>query len=494
MPIPQQTQPMSFQIKVSPELFTVVRGTLTSMFRTVDFSAGRLIEVESCDTEEGIITTVKLQDHEPWQHLDSEINRSCYNQRDRENRIKERIRLGVRTVVGQAYGIPLGPWGILTGVRPTKLVHRLIDRGFSREEVYALLTEVYHVSKQRQKLLFDVVDKQRSFFLPNVNNPVSVYVGIPFCPTRCGYCSFAAYPLHTHGHLFNDFLSALELEIRSLGELLRDLGIEVQTVYLGGGTPTTVQGADLSHLLKLLNEYFVADQCQEYTVEAGRPETLDSNTLAVMQRHGVQRISINPQTMNDRTLRRIGRAHTADQVRAAFELAHQYGFKHINSDLILGLPGEDAEDFAFSLQEVLALKPDNITIHSLALKRASKFGQTASVRDLEHELGMEMAEMAWETLAAAGMHPYYLYRQRYILSDLENIGYAVPGAESVYNIQMMEERQTIIGLGGGAITKLVSPDLAVVRHANPKCPATYARQVCQLIDAKKCQITQHLSV
>lgn len=494
MAIPQQTQPIAFRIKAPPELDAAVRGTITSMFRSVDFSRGRLIEVSSQDTKAGILTTVKLEGHNPWQNFDSEINRPCYNRHDRKNRVKERVRLGVRTVLGQVFGLSLGPWGILTGVRPTKLVHRLLDRNFSREQIHNLLTDVYCVSEERQQLLFDVVEKQRSFFLPNVNNPVSVYVGIPFCPTRCGYCSFAAYPLQTHGHLVEDFLSALELEIKSVGELLRSQGIRVQSVYLGGGTPTTIKGRALSNLLQLLNQYFDAESCQEYTVEAGRPETLDVDTIAIMKEHGVQRLSINPQTMHDRTLKLIGREHTADQVRRAFELAHSYNFAIINSDLILGLPGENLEDFAESLDQVIKLNPDNITIHSLALKRASHFGKTAAQLELEHELGEQMAELAQKSLEEAGMHPYYLYRQRFILSDLENIGYAKPGAESIYNIQMMEERQTIIGLGGGAITKLVSPDLAVVRHANPKCPATYAHQVCQLIDAKKYQIKQHLSV
>lgn len=494
MPIPQQLKPKCFQIKAPAGLCPTVKGAVTSLFRTVDFSCGPVLEIASADTEAGIATSVRLEGYEPWYHLDAEINSSCYDQADRDNRIKERIRLGIKTVLCRAYGIPFSPWGILVGVRPAKLVHRLIDRGFSREKIIFLLTDVYGVNRSRRELLLDVVERQRRFFLPDVNNPVSVYVGIPFCPTRCGYCSFAAYPLETHAHLVRGFLMALHQEIEAMGELLQERGIKVQSVYLGGGTPTTITGADLEKLVGLLNKYFHADQCQEYMVEAGRPETLTRETLAILKANGVQRISINPQTMHDRTLQLIGRAHTADQIRKAFALAAECRFEHINADLILGLPGEDEADFASSLEEILKLGPDHITVHSLALKRASSFRLNLDQLALEQRRGEAMAQYAQDRLACAGMAPYYLYRQRYIFSDLENIGYAKPGAESIYNVQMMEERQTIIGLGGGAITKLVSPDLKVVRHANPKCPAAYAQQIGSIISAKMYQIKGHLSV
>ncbi|HPT92680.1 MAG TPA: coproporphyrinogen dehydrogenase HemZ [Limnochordia bacterium] len=494
MPIPQQLQPKCFQIEAPPQFAATVKGAVTSLFRTVDFTSGPVLAVAVKDTEAGIEATVRLERHQPWHHFDGEITSPCYDQKDRENRIKERIRLGVKTVLCKAYGIPFSPWGILVGVRPAKLVHRLIDRGFSREKITAILTDVYAVSQSRQELLLDVVDKQRRFFLPDVNNPVSVYVGIPFCPTRCGYCSFAAYPLETHSHLVRGFIKALHHEIEAVGELLRKHRIKVQTVYLGGGTPTTITGTDLSTLLELLNKHFQADQCEEYTVEAGRPETLTRETLVILKTHGVQRISINPQTMRDRTLQLIGRGHTADQIREAFARAAEYQFRHINADLIMGLPGEDEADFAYSLEEIIKLNPDHITVHSLALKRASSFRQNLERLELEQKRGEAMARYAQERLGKTGMQPYYLYRQRYIFGDLENTGYAKPGAESIYNVQMMEERQTIVGLGGGAITKLVSPDLSVVRHANPKCPATYGQQISAIIAAKKYQIERHLSV
>ena len=494
MPIPQQLQPIFLQIKAPPHLATTVKGAVTSLFRSVDFTRGPVLEAAVSDTAAGIETTVRLGQDPPWHHFDAEINSPCYNKTDWANRVKERIRLGVKVVLCRAYSIPFSPWGILVGVRPTKLAHRLIDRGFSREQITSLLTDVYAVAESRQELLLDVVEKQRRFFLSDVNNPVSVYVGIPFCPTRCGYCSFAAYPLKTHGHLVGAFLEALHREITVLGQLLQEQGIKVQSVYIGGGTPTAITGSDLSRLLGLLNTCLKADECGEYTVEAGRPETLTPESLEILKAYGVQRICINPQTMNDRTLRLIGRAHTADQTREAFALAEKYRFRQINADLILGLPGEGLADFAYSLDEVLKLNPDHVTIHSLALKKASRFSQNLGRLELEQKLGEEMAQHARKRLGSFGMGPYYLYRQRYIFSDLENVGYAKAGAESVYNIQMMEERQTVIGVGACAITTLVSPDLKVVRHANPKCPATYARQLAVIIGAKKYQIEQHLSV
>lgn len=495
MPIPQQLQTMHFQVIAPPELETTVKGTLTTLFRNVDFTEGRILEVTSIENSDGIYTAVKLDGCDyVWELMDREINSPIYNQEDWRKRVKERVRLGVQTLICQEYGIPFSPWGILTGVRPTKLVHRLLDRGFSSTQIQYLLTTVYHLAPSRQQLLLDVAIRQRPFFLGNVNNPVSIYVGIPFCPTRCSYCSFAAYPLDTHQRFVPGFMQALFSEIQAIGQLLQELGVRVQTVYLGGGTPTTITGGYLRQMMELLNFYFQADQCAEYTVEAGRPETLTEETLLILRHYGVQRISINPQTMHDRTLKKLGRNHTAEDVRAAFARARDVGFAHINSDLILGLPGENVDDFADTLREIIQLAPDNITVHSLALKRASQFGQAVDQLNLQQDIAQAMADLAQQNLKAVGMLPYYLYRQRFIVSDLENIGYAMPGAESIYNIQMMEERQTIIGLGGGAITKLISPDLTVVRQANPKCPATYTQKIQQLIAAKKCQIRQYLDV
>lgn len=495
MPIPLQLRKMNFKIVAPESLLTTVKGIITSLFRNVGFESGPQLEVISQELDAGILTEIRLSNSKHnWQHLDQEINQSCYRATDRAKRRKERVRLGVMVVLCAQYNIPFSPWGILTGVRPVKLVHRLIDREFDLSKIRELLTNVYRVAPQQQQMLMKVALKQRPFFCADVNNPISIYVGIPFCPTRCDYCSFAAYPLKTHGHLLEGFQNALHREIAVIGRLVKDLNVKIQAVYVGGGTPTTLEGDDLHRLLHALNKWFGANQCEEYTVEAGRPETLSKQTLKMLKDYGVNRVSINPQTMNDRTLKLIGRGHSANQIREAFAVARECEIPLLNSDLILGLPGEDVADFIYSLEELTELGPDNITIHSLALKHASKFRLKLGELDLHHNVGLKMSEFATKHMHRIGFKPYYLYRQRFILSDLENVGYARNDAQSIYNIQMMEERQTIIGVGGGAVTKLVKPDLSVVRQVNPKCPATYTSQVKRSIDAKMCQISQHLLV
>jgi len=284
---------------------------------------------------------INLSETTPWVYSDSEILDPVYIEVDRKRRIKERIRLGVQRVLEERFALSTGSWGILKGVRPTKLVHSLHDRGFFNDQIEFLLQDVYALNSEKIDLLMDVVERQRNFFNPSVNNPISVYVGIPFCPTRCSYCSFAAYPLKTHGHLFNDFLQALKSEIEQLGALIKDIGLDVETIYLGGGTPTTVQGKDLSELLDLIQENFITDNTTEFTVEAGRPETLLADTIGILKKAGVDRISINPQSMHDATLKAIGREHTVKHVYEAFSLARDAGIPIINMDIILGLPGEE---------------------------------------------------------------------------------------------------------------------------------------------------------
>lgn len=495
MSVFQQFQPVNFTLETTRQLKPTVKVTLTSMFRTVDLSSGRKLAVVSQDRGFGIYTEVKLENsRHSWSYLDQEINRSIYTNNDRAKRVKERARLGVMKVICAEYNLPFSPWGILVGVRPTKMIHRFIDRQFSDADLKQLLTDVYQVSSSRQELLMDVVKGQRSFFHDTVNNPISIYVGIPFCPTRCNYCSFAAYPLATHDHLIADFLASLEQEIIAIGNLTGEHGLQVESVYVGGGTPTSIRNHELEKLLSLLNQHLNAANASEYTIEAGRPETLTEANLKIMGDHGVRRLSINPQTMHDRTLKVIGRNHTTRQIQTAFQLARKMGFSFINADLILGLPGETLVDVQYSLEELVKLDPVNITIHSLALKRASKWNREFKDLSVQQKLGEQMAQLAHRFLTDSGYRPYYLYRQRHILSNLENIGYAKPSNESIYNIQMMEERQTIIGLGGGAITKLVGSDYSLVRQANPKCPATYGNLVKDLISSKKYQIKRHLSV
>lgn len=486
-----------FKINAPPDLIPTIEAAVRSLIPNVKFGTGRTLRVQASWLDAGrgpLSVSVLLAGGESWDCLDSEIQNNRYQETDRSRRRKERVRLGVRRVLERTYRLSAGPWGILTGVRPTKLVHSLLDRGFPQAEVYNLLREVYGVFPEKIGLLQEVIMEQRRHFRPNPNNPVSIYLGIPFCPTRCSYCSFAAYPLESHGHLMADFLEALQLEIRAMGLLLRETGVQVESIYLGGGTPTTVQGPRLVDLLALIDEELKTDQTREYTVEAGRPETLDGETLAFLKKAGVNRISINPQSMHDQTLRAIGRRHSTEQIRTAFDQARRVGIPNINMDIILGLPGEKPLHVEQTLHEIAALGPDNLTVHSLALKRASRLKRDASYLQVAQQEGETMAAISRKHAFQWGMTPYYLYRQRYILGDLENVGYALPGRECLYNIQMMEERQTIIALGGGGITKLVRPDLTLTRLINAKCPATYAQRIHSDLGTRINQIRQHLLV
>ncbi|NLJ80304.1 MAG: coproporphyrinogen dehydrogenase HemZ [Firmicutes bacterium] len=463
------------------------------MLPNVRFGSGLPLAVKAV-YEGGIRIKVSLPGVEPWAFLDQEILDPRYGEADRKRRLRERVRLGVLRVLEEAYSLAPRPWGLLMGVRPTKMVHSMLDRGFSQSELRKVLANVYAAAPEKIELLLTVAAQQRSFFHPNPNQPVSVYVGIPFCPTRCSYCSFASYPLASHGHLFDGFFEVLCQEIKAVGGLLKELKIDVEAIYLGGGTPTTVQGKKLVKLLSLVRQYLTTPATKEMTVEAGRPDTLSGATLSILQEFGTDRISINPQTMQERTLQVIGRGHGIEEIKRAYRLARTIGIPLINTDIILGLPGESVSDVEDTLRQIEALRPDSLTVHGLAVKRASRLKKEEAEVQIAQETGAEMAFLAAEYAAKWGMDPYYLYRQRHTLADLENVGYSLPGSQSIYNVQMMEERQTIIALGGGGITKLVSPDLSLVRHINPKCPATYSQRIRAGLGAKIGQIRDHFLV
>jgi oxygen-independent coproporphyrinogen-3 oxidase len=410
-----------------------------------------------------------------WEYHDREIADPRYNWDDRRQRLKELIRLGLVKVVG-GHWRKEPPWGILSGVRPTKIFHHLRDRGFSLPEISRQLSRVYGLAADKAALLMEVGAGQERYFKPR--NFVSVYVGIPFCPTRCHYCSFAAVSLETHRHLVPGFLAALEWEVQMLGTLCRELDLVVESIYIGGGTPTSLGETDFDRMLQWVGQAFRSELTAEFTVEAGRPETITPAKLAAMVRAGVNRVSVNPQTMRQRTLDLIGRSHTVAEVYEAVTMVKREPLL-LNMDLILGLPGENGGDFSDSLSQVMALQPANITIHTLAPKRASGWRKHFAALDVAKDYELQTVNTKARTLLRqAGYAPYYLYRQRAILADMENIGYSRPGAASVYNIQMMEERQTILALGGGAVTKwVVAPDFHVYRHQNPKCPSQYSRRI-----------------
>lgn len=344
-------------------------------------------------------------------------------------------------------------WGILTGVRPVKLAGDMLAAAGSLEAVKERLQSEYHLNEAKANLVVSTLQTQKIAMPETDPSLVGLYIGIPFCPTRCLYCSFPSYSIQ--GAKVDNYLEALKKEIRFTGEKMREKGWRPESVYIGGGTPTSLTSEQLSDLLDLVHTSFDLEDCKEFTVEAGRPDTINEEKLIAIRKGGGDRISINPQSMNPDVLMRIGRQHTPEQVTEAFRLAREVEFSVINADVIAGLPEETPEAFANSLNELLALDPENITVHTLSVKRGS---QLAEIDDeysyrIENQIG-SMVSDAYLRLNAAGYRPYYLYRQKQTTGNHENTGYAKPGTESLYNMRIMEENQTVVALGAGGASKV----------------------------------------
>lgn len=386
-------------------------------------------------------------------------------------------------------GKSINPYGILTGVRPVKLVHRLMDVGFSGDKIEKILTEHYLLDTRKASLLQEVAANNRPYLLSReqAQKLVSIYIGIPFCPSRCSYCSFPGAVLKNYDLEIKPFLKALHYEMARIANYLQQQDISIQTIYIGGGTPTVLSETDLEEMLDLIRQHFITPQTREITVEAGRPDTLNPLKLHLMKQAGVNRICVNPQTMNDSTLIRIGRNHDKKGVLRSIEWVREAGIQQINMDLIVGLPGENLPENISTAEKILELNPDNITVHTLSLKRGSEMAETeerARVGDRVREV-QEGIDYYSRCLREAGYLPYYMYRQKYMKAGMENTGYARPGYECLYNIQMIEERQTIIGLGGGAGSKFIRPlDWRLSAVYNPKNPAAYQESVEKLIQRK----------
>jgi oxygen-independent coproporphyrinogen-3 oxidase len=362
-----------------------------------------------------------------------------------------------------------------------------LDQGKSTEEIKLLLKRKYGLNSEKANLLLDICQRQRPFVpLPGKGNSIGVYIGIPFCPSRCHYCSFPSYKIKEYEKQVKPFLTCLLQEIALIGQFISEKGWLTETIYLGGGTPTTLNTEDLEVLLSEIRRSFDFRNLLEFTVEAGRPETVDEVKLDCMFRYGVDRISINPQTMQDETLKRIGREHSSEQIVEAVNLVRKHKIPVLNMDLIIGLPGEDSKEVEDSLETVLRLKPENITVHSLALKKSTYWQeQGQSPYLVQDDLARKMVNLSQEKLQQTGYLPYYLYRQKNILGGLENIGYCLPNKECLYNIQMMEDRNTIVGLGVGAMTKLVNPiTFRIKRKPNPKDLFIYRQRLDLLVKEK----------
>lgn len=383
------------------------------------------------------------------------------------------------------------PWGILTGIRPTKVVHRLRAAGYTENETLALLQQGYGLARDKAELLVRVAAQQQPLLdrQEQDRKRIGIYIGIPFCPSRCHYCSFPAYPLARWQQWTGPVVAALCREIAAAGQLIRALGLKVESIYVGGGTPTSLAHEELERLLTVIQQQLLQPWTEEFTVEAGRPDTIDEKKLMLMRAAGVNRISINPQSMNETTLRRIGRDHTAAQVVEGVEMARRLGFPILNMDLIIGLPGEGREELESTLNWIGKLAPENLTVHTLALKRASRLAearkQGEELDTVKAEEAAALLELVYSFAAEKGMVPYYLYRQKQMVGALENVGFARPGLACIYNIQMIEEQQTILGLGAGAGSKWVKADLTLVNTYNPKDPINYVERIDELIFRKE---------
>ena len=403
---------------------------------------------------------------------------------------EETVRLR-RQLLQQSYYLaavqllPQAPaWGALSGVRPTKITTKHLLEGGTPKSADRLLKDVYYVTPQRRKLAVDCsISTVDAVHKMNAGD-ISLYVGIPFCPTRCTYCSFVSRTVGKKTELLEPYLEALRKELSVTGQLLKDSGKTLRTIYIGGGTPTTLSTSQMAQLMDAITGSFDLSRCIEFTVEGGRPDTLDAEKLRAIHDHGADRMSINPQTMEDSVLRACGRPHKAQDVVRAYGEAMDAGFSAINMDLIAGLPKDSVEGFCRSLDQVTALNPANITVHTLALKKgADLFEHRENLPSAEEVT--QMVAYAEETLRALGYKPYYLYRQKYMSGSFENVGWSRDGLDCLYNIYMMEELHTILSLGGGGMNKVNLPDGRLERFHNPKFPEQYIEKIDSVLAQKE---------
>lgn len=389
-----------------------------------------------------------------------------------DRRARQVIRTSFFKASKKACGIS-PEWGAMTGIRPGKVAQKLLEQGESDESVDKILKNAYYVKKKRRDLCLQVAHAGIKASLGGTDKDISVYVGIPFCVSRCKYCSFVSHSIDKAQHLVEPYLDALVYEMENTGRVARELGLNIKSVYIGGGTPTSLSAAQLERVMKALNQNFDLSSIEEYTVEAGRPDTVDKEKLKVIFENGATRISANPQTMDDRVLELMGRHHTAQDIVKMVSDIRACGDIDINMDVIAGLPGDNIDGFTDTIERVIKLGPENITVHTLAIKKGSTLkDEGVAIPDGEETLAM--VEYAQKALKRAGYAPYYLYRQKYMSGNLENVGYARDGRIGLYNIYIMDELHTILSLGAGGVTKLVNKkEVKIERIFNHKYPYEY---------------------
>ena len=377
------------------------------------------------------------------------------------------------------------PWGTLTGIRPTKIPMKMQEEGNSDKEIYRYLKDTYYVSDEKTKLCMGIAGLERKILKNiDVKDGYSLYIGIPFCPTTCLYCSFTSYPISAWKKRVDEYIGCLKKELDLLYNLYN--GRSPDTIYMGGGTPTTLESGQFEDIIGYLRTLFDLDGIAEFTVEAGRPDSITEDKLSVLKSLGVTRISINPQTMNDETLKVIGRRHTKDDIINAFETARKCGFDNINTDIILGLPGETAHHVRYTTEELKKLAPDSITVHSMAIKRAA--GMSEYLKEHEELKSIntpEMLSLVDKTARELNMLPYYMYRQKNMTGNFENVGYAREGCYGIYNILIMEEVQSIFACGAGTVSKRVHKNGLIERCDNVKDVELYMSRLDEMLERKR---------
>lgn len=434
--------------------------------------------------EDRIVLEVSQEGKEPLQSEKAVSIEAPFEAGAGRTEYKNELKKLLYHVLSERTGHSL-PWGTLTGIRPTRIPMTFLEEGKSEEDILAYMQQTYEVSREKGELAIEIAKREKEILSPlHYKEGYSLYLGIPFCPTTCLYCSFTSFPISAWQKRVDEYLTALEKEMDYVAEAFR--GKILDSVYIGGGTPTTLEPDQLRRLLARLTRTFDFSQVKEFTIEAGRADSITREKLSVLKEFGVDRISVNPQTMNEETLKRIGRRATAAQVVEAFRLAREVGFSNINMDLILGLPGETEEDVAQTMEKIGELRPDSLTIHSLAVKRASKLSQWIE------ENGITALKNTDETMKLAvagalemGMKPYYLYRQKNMSGNFENVGYAAEGKFGLYNILMMEEVQSIAAIGAGTISKRVYGNGRIERCENVKEVAQYIERIEEMIERKR---------
>lgn len=446
------------------------------------------IKPDICDEipedEDYLLTEVSKSGNDYYYKCELRINDKNYQKSiSRTQYSKTHIKRVINSVLKDALGTDL-PWGLITGIRPSKIVREMSENGISNGEIQKHFLDFYECSAAKTKLAMEVAENEHTLISTMPSNSISLYIGIPFCPTRCLYCSFTSQSIKFSSKLTEPYMDALVKEIKAVSQIVKSKKLIVDTVYIGGGTPSALSPFQIDRLLKELFSNFDLSQTREFTFEAGRPDTIDVDKLNIIKDYGISRISINPQTMNKKTLDIIGRNHTPQDIITTYELATKLGFNHINTDLIVGLPEENEADFGHTLREIEKLNPQSVTVHTMSIKRGSYLDEKYCMYTMAAANTVNnMLSMASQSMETMGKIPYYMYRQKNMLGNLENVGYCDKGHECLYNIYIMEEVQSIYALGAGASTKIINGS-RIERIFNVKEVSEYINRIDEMIARK----------